>query len=190
MLPSFTKLHYDKNWFSALFSIFTSVVKNGDNGEPLFWFKMNWSNGYKVYPDASCQNPILELRWQRKVGIWSWDVFVGERQVGNIRADFLKSAMSLGVEQWSLVNASGNVLLTMEPEKNAMAKHVFDDMLKLYNPTHIYALKTPAGKDVAYLTMKHGIWGSTYDFVWVSGNEEQRSIALALFVAILMMMKK
>lgn len=190
MLPSFKKLHYQKNWFTALFSVFGKATTDPDSGQPGFYFKMNWSNGYKVFRDANQQELLLDLRWNRTVGIWSWDVFVGEKKVGNIKSDILQTAFGLGTEHWILVDENGKELMTLESEQDAALKHVFDNMTQLYNPTHTYTLKSKKGDTVACLAMKHGFFSSFYDFSFVKGTEEERVLALALFAAILMQLKK
>lgn len=190
MLPSFKKLHFQKNWFTALFTIFNKTVVDPEGGQPVFYFKMNWNNGYQVYRDQSKQDLLLDLRWNRKVGIWAWDVFAGEKKVGTIKSDILQTTLSLGTEKWIIADEEGRPILTLGAESEAALKHVFDNMTQFYNPTHTYTLKNLKDDPVAYIAMKHGIFGSFYDFSFVKGTEQERQLALALFVAILMMMRK
>lgn len=195
MLPSFKKLHYSKNWFTALFHMMSRVVLEGETKQPLFFFKMTWGSALQIYKDQSQQVMLMECKWKGRsgglMGLQSWDVFEGTKQVGLMKMELMKSLLSMGTEQWSMFDASGKEMLKMKAASDAALKHVLDNVIgEYYNPTHVYTIEDMKGGVVATLSMKHGIFRSFYDLSFEKGSESERAMVLGLFAAILLMLKK
>jgi hypothetical protein len=189
MIPSFKKLHYAKNWFAALFHPMSREVLNADSQQPQFFFSMDWSSTMKIY-DASRQTLLMDLRWMRASGWRTWEVYVGNKKQGAIRAEILQSILALGTERWSVLNESGEEVLKVNAPQRKAIEHVLDELTNLYNPTHVLTIANLKGATVATISMKHGMFSSFYDLSLEKVTEEERVLILALFSAILLMLRK
>jgi hypothetical protein len=189
MLPSFKKLHYEKNWFSALFHPMSREISDAESKQPRFFFKMDWSSNLYVY-DAGRQTVLVESKWMRAAGWRTWEVFVGGKKQGAVREEFMQSLLSLGVEKWSVLDEAGKEFLKVSAPEGAALKHVLDEMTNLYNPTHVLTISTMKGEVLATISMKHGLFSSSYDLSLEKGTEQEKALVLSLFSAILLMLRK
>lgn len=189
----FTTLHYEKNWFTALFSVMKKVVTDAKSGQPLFSFKHTWGNKLQVFSDPNFGNLILEGSFVRgSVLTWRWDICkAGEKEpFTRMESNITQTALAFGVEVLTFKKPDGGTFLSLEREEGSVLKHVVDNMIDLYNPTHVYALKTPGGKLIGTIRAKHGILKSFYDFALEGGDEKEKEAALMAFAFILLMLKK
>ena|SRR3989338_8677195 len=189
----FSALHYEKNWFTAFFSIMRKVVTDTKSGQPLFSFKHTWGNKLQVFSDPNFGNLILEGRFVRGSFLtWSWDVYkIGEKEpFTRMESKLAQTAIAFGVEVLTFKEPDGKPFLSLEREEGSVLKHVVDNMIDLYNPTHVYALKTPSGKLIGTIRAKHGILKGFYDFELGEGDEKEKEAALMAFAFILLMLKK
>lgn len=188
-----TALHYEKNWFTAIFSVMKKVVTDSKSGQPLFSFKQTWGNKLQVFSDPNFGNLLLEGRFVRgSVLTWSWDIYKADEKepFTRMESNIAQTAMAFGAEVLTFKKPDGGIFLNLEREDGAELKHVADNMTELYNPTHVYTLKTPSGKRIGTIRAKHGIWKSFYDFVPEGGDEKEKEAALMAFAFILLMLKK
>lgn len=189
----FSALHYEKNWFTAIFSVMKKVVTDAKSGQPRFSFKQTWGNGFQIFSDPSFGNLILEGRFVRgSVLTWKWDIYrTGEKEpFTRMESNIAQTAMAFGVEVLTFKKPDGGMFLSLEREEGSVLKHVVDNVINLYNPTHVYTLKTPGGKLIGTIRAKHGIWKGFYDFVLEGGDEKEKEAALMAFAFILIMLKK
>lgn len=189
MIPSFKKLHYEKNWFAALFHPMSREVSNAESQQPLFFFSMDWSSTMKIY-DASRQTLLMDLRWMRAAGWRTWEVYVGNKKQGSVRAEILQSFLALGTERWSVLDESGKEILKVSAPQGKAIEHVLDELTNLYNPTHVLVLENLKGEKLATISMKHGMFSSFYDLSLEKVTDQERMLILALFSAILLMLRK
>lgn len=104
--------------------------------------------------------------------------------------DLAKTAFAFGSESLHVTDVKGAPLLLMQQEGKSALKHVVDGFTKIYNPTHVYELKTPAGEPVAKVSAKHGFLTASYDFELLGGKESTRDAALICFAFFVLNNKK
>ncbi len=164
-------------------------ISDAESKQPRFFFQMDWSSTLKVY-DASRQNLLVESRWLKAGGWRTWEVFVDGKKQGAIRTEVLQSLLTLGTEQWSVLDEAGKEILKVSSPEGAALTHILDEMTNLYNPTHALTVRNLKGGEVAMIGMKHGFFSSFYDLSFEKGTEQERALVLALFSAILLMLRK
>ena len=114
-----------------------------------------------------------------------------EKKLGMIKWNMMKSALKFGAEVWTILGPDGETeIMKLDIEGDSASKRIFDNMTALYNPTHQYVVKADDGTVVAHIASKHGWWKGFYDFSLEGGTDDQKKMALALFSAILLMLKK
>lgn len=190
---TFTKLHYEKNWFASLFSVMKKVVLDGTSGQPLLSFRQTWKNDLLVFDDPLFSSLRMEARFLRgSVLTWKWDVRKAgsEKPLAQMQSSIAQTALAFGVEVLNFFDESGAPVMSLTREEGSVLKHVVDNMIDLYNPTHVYVLKTTAGKDVAQIAAKHGILKNIYDLEILGGTEKEKELALMAFAFLLIMLKK
>lgn len=123
---------------------------------------------------------------------FEWDLYeAGKAEpFAHMKSYVFRGVLAMGCEVLSVTTPDGRDFLTLERESKGVLKHVMDDMVDLYNPTHVYTLKDASGKPLGTISVKHGILVATYDFVMESGTEKERAAALVVFGYILLSMKK
>ena len=190
-MRNFSHLHYEQNWFTAVFSMMKKVVKDTKSGQPVISFKQTWGNSFLVYGDAQFGNLILEGRFLLKTA-FEWDLYEGGKPVpfARMKSYVFRGILAVGCEVMSITTPDGKDFIKLESEGKAVLKHVMDSMSDWYNPTHVYALKDSSGKKLGAISVKHGIFKGTYDFVMEAGTEKERAAALVVFAYILLSMKK
>ena len=187
----FSTLHYEKSWFTAIFSIMKRVVMDAKSGQPVISFKQTWGNSIQVFGDPQFSSLMLEARFIMKAAL-EWNLFeVGKAEpFGKMVSHIFLTALALGGEAISVTAPDGKPLIIVEREGNTMMKHLVDNMSNLYNPTHVYTFKKPGGGEIGKVAMKHGILKSVYDFELTGGTEKERAAALLVFGYLLLMLKK
>lgn len=192
MIKDLKHLHYEVNWFTALFSVMSKEIVDGETKQPVLFFKMTWGSKFQIFTDKSKTQMLIECRKPTAIS-YDWDVFDvqgQEKKIATITMNLVKSMIKFGAESWNIKGPDGGALLTLDTDGGSTAKRIFDNMSGLYNPTHKYVVKGADGADVATFSSKHGLFKGVYDFVFAGGTEDQKKVALALFAAILLMMKK
>lgn len=187
----FTHLHYEQNWFTAFFSMMKKVVKDPKSGQAVMSCKQTWGNSFLAYGDGQFGNLLVEARFLRKAA-FEWDVYEAGKPepFAHMKSYVFRGIMAMGCEVLSVTTPDGRDFLKLEREEKGILKHVVDDMIDLYNPTHVYTLKDASGKKIGSISVKHGIFTGTYDFVMEAGTEKERAAALIAFAYILLSMKK
>lgn len=167
------------------------VVNDAKTGQPAMSFKQRWNNNFQVFADPNFGQLILEARFVRKFGL-AWDIYeTGQVQpLARMESHILKTALSMGGEVISVTKPEGGEFIKVERESSSALKHIMDNMVELYNPTHVYTVKAASGKVLGAITAKHGVWKSFYDFKMDDGTDKERAAALMVFAYILIMLKK
>jgi len=193
MIKGLTKLQYKKSWFTSLFGMLTKVITDPDSNQPVLVFKMALSaKTIDIYKDKTKAEKLLECEKPSVMG-WTWEVFdPGEqrKKLGSITHHPLKTMMKMGAESWEIKGPDDQTFLTLDTEGDSAAKRVLDSMISVYNPKHQYVIKGADGTTVAVFTSKHGLFGGQYDFVLEGGTDEQKNLAVALFAAMTLLLKK
>ncbi len=186
-------LHSERNWFTTVFSPMSRKTVNVDSGQPGLFFKMTWGGHLQVYTDESKSQMILECKRKGKLGmIWEvFDVVGGQKHLANIHWNVLKTAIKLGSERWKVTDPGGAEFLVLKTEGDSLGKRFMDSFLEMfYNPKYEYKVMKPGGELVAEIFAKHGWWKHLYDFKLSGGSAEEKKVALGLFAAMILMLKK
>lgn len=195
MITDHKHLHLEKNWFTAIFSAMSAELKDPQSNQPTLFFKMTFKSQLQIYPDKNKTQLLLESRFKREHGkLWNWDIFDMERggeQIGNMSLNILKSTLKFGSQDWKICGPDGmSEIMKMSAPDDSAAKRILDNMSGLYNPAHHYVLTNPSGQTVADITSKHGLMKGTYDLMLQGGTEKEQKIAIALFSALVLMLRK
>ena len=192
MIKDLKKLHCERSWFVAVFSPLSREMIDVEANRPSLFFKMSMGGKIQLFEDKSRARLLIELRKPSVMG-FTWDIFDTDGQdkkLATIHWEMMKSAMKFGAENWTINGPDGGVFLALETEGDSAAKMLLDNMSGLYNPTHKYVLKATDGKLVATFAIKHGLFKAYYDFSFEGGTEDQKKVALAVFAAIIAMLRK
>ncbi len=183
-------LHYEKNWFSALFNMMKRVLVDNESGQPVMSMRQTWKNYYLIYSDPSFSNLILEARFLTKPA-FEWDLFeAGKNEpFGHLKAHMVRSIMMLGGEAMTIDKPDGKPLVRVEQSSSALKR--FADIMSdvLYNPTHTYEIKDPSGKQIGAIAIRHSVWKSSYDFMMDGGTEKEKQGALIAFAHLLIALR-
>ncbi len=193
MIKDLKKLHFQRNWFKAIFAPMSREIIDPDSKQPVLFMKMTWGSKLQIFTDKTKAKELVECRRPSAMSGMKWDVFdleAQEKKLATITWNVLKSAMKFGAESWTVEGPDGGEFLKLETEGDSAGKRILDNMTALYNPTHKYVVKGVDGQVVATIAAKHGMWSGFYDFSFEGGSEEQKKVALALFAAMLLMLKK
>jgi len=190
MLPKIQKFNAGRSLFAALFHPMSRTLTDAGTGAPALFFTMTWGSALQVFKENAQGELLIESRFNRKLGLQAWEVFVGDKKVGTMKAELMRSALSLGTEHWTILDVNGKEALVLEAEERSTLSHVLDNVSALYNPTHGYTVRSASGKEVAKIAMKQGFWKDFYDLTFVAATEPERELTLALFSALLLMLKK
>jgi hypothetical protein len=187
----FSKLHYERNWFTAIFSVMKRVIQDVHSGQPVLSIKQTWKNGIQVFSDPQFGNLMLEGKFIMKAA-FEWDLYeVGKAEpFARMKSHVFRTILALGMECASVETLDGKPFITVDREAAGIAKHVLDNMTVLYNPTHVYTLKKASGGKLGELKIKHGIWKAYYDLELGEGTEKECAACLLLYGYFLLMPRK
>ncbi len=176
------RLHYEKNWFSALFNMMKRVLVDKESGQPVMSMRQTWKNAYLIYSDPHFSNLILEARFLTKPA-FEWDFFEAGKEAafGHMKAHMMRSIIMFGGEVVTITKPDGSPLILVEQSSSALKRFADEMMDVLYNPTHTYAIKEPSGKQIGAIAIRHSIWKSTYDLMMDGGTEKEKQAALIAF---------
>lgn len=174
-----------------LFSIMSRTLFDKEGKQPLLYLKQTFGFHIHAFSDKSRMNMVLEARY-KKGTVFEWEVYDREKIkfLGNVKSDLWGTAKSWGAEVMKITDQNGQVILNFERESKSTIKQIADEFSDLYNPTHNYKILGPDGKLVAEIHNKHGIFKSFYDFECSGGTEDQKKLALGVFVIVVLMLKK
>ena len=192
MISGSKKLVYKQNVFMAMFSVFSKTVKDSDTGVPALFFKMSLGGGLQVYADKSKSVMLLDCQKEGKLAL-EWKILDSEgggKELGSIKKNVMASVVRFGTESWSITKPDGQPLLALEPEEGSAQRHMLDAFMRIYNPAHKYVIRNTSGAVVATLLAKHGVFRFRYELILEEVSDAERKMAIALFAAILMTLRK